>query len=300
VTLIGSLCSIIILAWSNLFLIDGLTFAGVAGTGYTFASKRIPWHIMLPAFGLVAVLHAGKGEMREKYWAPDSAALSLTAVPQRMAEWLWTGVTNLASGETGGQSIVDRASLFWMLLRVERLTPDYIPYLGGETYALLPQMIVPRFINENKIASLSAVTLLNVRYGFQTFEATQSTTIGWGLIAEAFANFGNVGVIGVAMYVGLLAGFLMRASIGQQAVSLPSLLAVAALNSMINLEWDFSYFTLNTGQAIVSLTILYVLSFVGLPKNGTSPQTAMRIPSMTPPIPSQHYPTDKRRLGTSS
>ncbi|MGA3309585.1 MAG: hypothetical protein ABSD08_13355 [Xanthobacteraceae bacterium] len=300
--LVGGLCAIIILASSTLFLIDGLTFAGVAGAGYTFTSKRIPWRTVVPAFALVLVLHAGKGEMREKYWGSDSPAMSITAVPQRLAEWLSTGVANLTSGETKGQSIVERASLFWLLLRVQRLTPDYVPYLGGETYALLPQMILPRFISENKIASQSAITLLNVRYGFQSVEAAQSTAIGWGLIAEAFANFGNFGVIGVAMYFGLLAGFLMRGSIGQQAVSLPSLLAVAALNSMINLEWDFSYFTLNTGQAVVSLTILYVLSFAGLAKKNSGPQMAERTPSMTPPMPSprMHYPANKRRFGAPS
>jgi hypothetical protein len=299
---IAALCAIIVLASSSLFLIDGLTFAGVAGAGYTFTSKRIPWRLVVPAFALVAILHAGKGEMRDKYWKQDSPAMSITGVPQRMAEWVSTGVANLTSGEAQGQSIVDRASLFWLLLRVQRLTPEFIPYLDGETYTLLPQMIVPRFIDENKITSQSAITLLNVRYGFQSYEATQTTAIGWGLIAEAYANFGNSGVIGVAMFVGSLAGFLMRGSVGQQAVSLRSLFAVAALHSMINLEWDFSYFVLNTGQAIVSLTILYAVSFAGLARNRAAPQMAVRAPAVTPPIqaPRVPYAADKRGFGTPS
>ena len=299
VLLLVILSIIILLAWSNLFLVDGLVFAGVAGAGYVFTCKRIPWRTCLFAFVLVGVLHAGKGEMRAKYWVEGTSA-SMTALPELMGEWLATGFTNLTSSKETeeGQSIIGRASLFWLLLRVQHATPDFVPYLGGETYAMMPKMIVPRFIKEDKLSTQAVMTLLNIRYGLQTAETAQNTAIGWGLIAEAFANFGNLGVAGIAMLIGLATGILMRGSIGQEAISLPSLMSVAALNTMINLEWDFSYVVLNTGQAFVSLTIFYTLSFAGLEKKQRALRSGMPGHLVTPPIapPQGRYSADSPRL----
>ena len=44
-----------------------------------------------------------------------------------------------------------------MVLAVQEETPTVIPYLDGETYAFLPFMLVPRFLNADKPES-SAVT----------------------------------------------------------------------------------------------------------------------------------------------
>jgi hypothetical protein len=297
------LCTIMILAWSSLFLVDGLIMAGVTGAGYVFTCKRVPWRTCLFGLALVAILHAGKGDMRAKYWVEDTNSLSsasITVIPQRMTEWLATGVANLVSGEANeeGQTLFNRASLFWLLLRVQHLTPDEIPYLDGETYTIVPQIIVPRFIAPDKPTTQEAMSLLNVRYGVLTREGTESTAVGWGLIGEAYANFGNVGVAGIAMFVGLAVGLLMRASIGRQAVSLPSLISVASLNTMINLEWDSSYVILNTGQAIVALTILYVLSSIG---TKPAPQFSLSTRRMASAAsPQGRHPAHKSSLGAPS
>ena len=52
--------------------------------------------------------------------------------------------------ETATTSVFERASLVHILLLVRRATPDFIPYLEGETYALLPSMLVPRFVVMNR------------------------------------------------------------------------------------------------------------------------------------------------------
>jgi hypothetical protein len=145
-----------------------------------------------------------------------------------------------------------------MLLRVQQLTPEYIPYLGGETYALLPEYLVPRFLNPDKTFSQAGLALLNIRYGIQTREGVATTTIGWGIISEAFANFGYVGVVGTAVVFGLLTALFTRWSAGRPPLSLPTLLSVAALVTLTNLEADFGFLLSILWQALVGTLLFFV------------------------------------------
>ena len=71
--------------------------------------------------------------------------------------------------------------------------------------------------------------MLNVSAGFQSAREATKTSIGWGLLAEAYFNFGHMGVIGVGLLFGLFCGVLQRWTVGAQLFSLPCLVAVSAL-----------------------------------------------------------------------
>jgi len=250
----------VVLSWSSLLLVGGMQFVLAAVLGYLLAAKRIPWMALMPFFGVLFVLHAGKGEMRERYWSEGySQGVAVSQVPNMMGEWLVEGIAATATGETR-QDIIDRASLLYMLLRVQQATPEYIPYLGGETYALLPTYLVPRFIDPDKRFSQAGLALLNTRYGVQTQEGVRTTTIGWGIIAEAFANFGMVGVLGAGLLFGMLSAAFTRWSTGAAPLSLPMLLSIAAMVTLINLEADFGYLINNLWQALAA-TLIFVLPF---------------------------------------
>jgi hypothetical protein len=248
----------VVLSWSSLFLVGGMTFVLAAALGYVIAAKKIPWVGLLPVVAVLFILHAGKGEMRERYW-PDgsSQGVAVTQVPGLMTEWLAQGIAAIASGENQ-QDIIDRASLLYMLLRVEQVTPEYIPYLGGETYALLPTYLVPRFLDPDKTFSQAGLALLNIRYGLQTREGVNTTTIGWGIIAEAFANFGMIGVVGAGVLFGILSAIFTRYSTGAAPLSLPTLLSIAALVTLTNLEADFGYLVTNLWQALAATLIFFL------------------------------------------
>jgi hypothetical protein len=117
---------------------------------------------------------------------------------------------------------------------------------------------VPRFLDPDKTFSQAGLALLNIRYGIQTAESNRTTTIGWGIIAEAFANFGYSGVLGAGFLFGALATVFTRWSAGASPLALPTLLSVAALMSMINLEADFAYLVVNLWQALIA-TLLFFL-----------------------------------------
>jgi hypothetical protein len=203
------------------------------------------------------VLHAGKAQMREKYWLQDAnfgGVTSVLQVPALGAEWIAAGLGAIATGEST-ETALDRASLLQMVMRVQRDTPDYIDFLYGETYAFLPSVLLPRFIDPEKPASQVGMNLLNVHYGLLTADETAITAIGWGLIAEAYANFGYIGVIAMALVVGLCCGALAAWCDGAPPISLPTLISIAALIVLMNLEADFTGLALSLLQSMVSVVI---------------------------------------------
>src|SRR5712691_5689973 len=183
----GGLCALILLSLSNLFLVSGIMNGLAAVFGYVMTRKRIPWVALGTAFILLSVLHAGKFEMRERYWLPHSQSLqqsSIYQVPGMLTDWVTAGVGALLSGRAESGVL-------------ERATPSFVPYLEGRTYAMLPSMLVPRFVDTDKLQSQAVLNLLSLRYGLQQVGSSESTTIGWGVIAEADENYGDPAVVAV-------------------------------------------------------------------------------------------------------
>ncbi len=268
------LAVLVVLAWSSLFLVGGLTFILSATLGYAITAKKIPWKIFAIALPVVAILHAGKAEMRRNNWFENTNygnAIGLGEVPFRLLEWTRAGVVAMASGEAF-QDVIARASLFDQLLQVQRLAPDDVPYLDGATYALLPSMLVPRFIFPDKLTSQSAMVMLNVHFGFQTTETANVTALGWGIVPEALANFGYPGVIGAGLVFGLLCGLFSRWSSGG-TMSIPTLAAIAAMTSMVVIEADLAYLLTNIWQGLIAVILCAGVLRI-MPRNTSRLRTA--------------------------
>ena len=277
----------ILISWSSLFLIYGLTFLLAAGVGYVTTRGRIPWLVIGVAALLVSILHAGKEEIRSRYWQQDlseATKISLLGMPRLALEWFEAGVKNLGSIREG-RSAIDRASLLQILLRVQYLTPAYIDYLRGETYVLLPGMLIPRFLDPDKTRSQAGMDLLNIRYGILTAEGAEKTAVGWGLIGEAYANFGLWGVGGIGLLVGLLSGALARWSSLGSAVSVSTLLAVAMMVGLINLEQDLSGLVTSLAQSTAAvLVFVSVLRFLPQRQRTRSRQLSLAIAPRPAPL----------------
>src|SRR5690349_3070500 len=123
-----------------------------------------------------------------------------------------------------------------MMLRVQRASPDTTDYLRGETYALLPGTLVPRFISSDKPSSQVGMDLLNIRYGVLTTQGVATTAVGWGLIAEAFANFGYVGVVVLGLLLGFVCALLGNRTARAPLISVPTLIGIATMIALVNLE----------------------------------------------------------------
>lgn len=275
----GGLGLAVLISWSSLYLVGGLIFLLAAGVGYVTTRGRIPWLALAVAVILVSILHAGKEEMRNRYWRQGGGGASGTGIvdlPQRATEWFRLGLESLAS-PTRNSSAIDRASLLQMLLRVQRLTPEFIDYLRGETYLLVPEMLVPRFLSPDKPISKAGMDLLSIRYGLMSVEGAETTTIGWGLIAEAHANFGIWGVAIMGLLVGLVGGSLTRWSAGSASVSVPTLMAVAAMIGLVNLEQDFASLVTSLLQSTAAVLVLVaILRVFGAKARSSQPASGQR------------------------
>jgi hypothetical protein len=250
----------ILISWSSLFLVYGLTFLLAAGAGYVSTRGRIPWLMVGVATILVSILHAGKEEMRSRSWKQDQGAAqtSLLRLPRLAVDWFGAGVKSIATTPKG-RSAIDRASLLQILMRVQFLTPSYLDYMRGDTYALLPGMLIPRFLVPNKTRSQAGMDMLSIRYGILSAEGAEKTSIGWGLVAEAYANFGFFGVGGIGLLLGIASGALARWSARGSTVSVSTLMAVAVMVGFINLEQDLSGLVTSVLQSVAAVFVFVAL-----------------------------------------
>jgi hypothetical protein len=229
------------LSLTSLMLASAVVPVALAIFGYMLGSNRIPLVTVAVALFFVAVLHPGKWEMRERYWGPNrTESVSLSKVPRFFGDWFAYGFTyiggvsgvfetQLAGGESEKTSAFERAGNAHMLLLVQRKSPDEVPFLNGITYEHIPRMLIPRIFDQGKGSSHTGNVLLTVNYGLQTLEQTATTSIGWGLIPEAYANFGYLGVAALALVLAFFFSVFTKLSTGVPMTSLRFVLGLLVM-----------------------------------------------------------------------
>ncbi len=242
----------------SLLLINSMSIAGVAALGFTVGARRFPWKMGVIAVCIFGFLHLGKSAIRERYWIKDVDFVMQPAdYPALVTDWIKLSAANVTGSaieeDEAGQSLLERASLMQLLLYVQLLTPDSVPYMNGETYAIIPNLLVPRIFNSQKVASHEGTFLLNIHYGFQTREATATTTVGFGLLNEAFANFGFVGIAGLATVMGSFYGFVGRLARTAPILSFRSLFAVVVASYSFQAEFASGVLVAALFQSTVAL-----------------------------------------------
>jgi hypothetical protein len=98
--------------------------------------------------------------------------------------------------------------------------------------------------------------MLSMHYGFQSDQDTATTTIGWGLLNESYANFGAWGVAGLGIFMGLLLGLGSRITIGAPVMSLENLVGVTFAAIAIQTEFTMGVFSTVLFQSIIALMIV--------------------------------------------
>lgn len=187
----------VILMFSQLYLINGISLVALAFISYAAARRRVPWIPLLLFVTLASLLHLGKPQMRRIYWEERRALPTLAELPGFFTEWIGYSLAARSAERDQGidsSSILQRASLIHMLcLCVERV-PANAPYLGGESYVDIPALFIPRALWPDKPSSLLANVRLAVYFNLVDPEAAFSVSIAFGMISEAFVNFGALGV----------------------------------------------------------------------------------------------------------
>jgi hypothetical protein len=200
--------------------------------------------------------------MRDDYWYySDAEPVQISDYPSFLAQWLGYGweVLNSPPRDDGALSFSERLSLVHLLLKVQAETPDKRPYLNGETYAIIPWLFVPRLLNPKKPVTREGNHLLSIHYGLQTREATETSTLAWGPLNEAYANFGPLGVVGLAIVIGSLYGAISKLATGVPILSLRMAIAVIFAALALQVESTAGFYVSSLFQSIV---VVWAMSFV--------------------------------------
>jgi hypothetical protein len=119
-----------------------------------------------------------------------------------------------------------------MCLSVDRV-PAKLPYLEGESYVDIPAQIIPRFMWPEKPSSLLANVRLALHFNLVSIDSAFKVSIAFGTIAEAYINFGYIGV-GV---LGVLFGMALK-RISQLAETASQFSALGILMILLT-AWSF-------------------------------------------------------------
>lgn len=227
--------------------------------GYILGRGRIPWVGLAIFLFTINLLHLGKWEMRHKYWEifdGTQRALTIVDYPSFYAEWMGHGFDHLTGtapvrDKEDRTNLLERSAVVQIVLYAQRHVPDNAPYLMGATYTVIPELLIPRILHPNKPRSHEGQVILNVRLGMQTLSQTQTTYIAWGMLAEAYANFGWPGVI--------LLGVILGWTFGK----ITALSALAPLASYrFAIASIFFLLALNCTQAVASIVVTTVFQTV--------------------------------------
>lgn len=251
---------------ASLMLVGAMTTCVIAVVAFVAGRKRVPWI----ALGVVALaftfLHLGKATMRERHWEKQR---DLVLQPADLPAWYgeWVGASADAAGGNLVGNLLGRPSdtavpLWWrsstlqLLLLAQERTPTQVPFLEGDTYRIIPNLLVPRFLNPNKLRTHEGTYRLNVHYGLQSYADTWTTTIGWGLLNEAFANFGYWGVGGLALLLGWFYAWVARFAAPAPILSVRALFAVLVLSYAFQTEFSAGVMLTALFQSTAALVVL--------------------------------------------
>ncbi len=251
----------------NLMLLRVIEWILPAILGYILGSGRIPWKTMILLLVSISFLSIGKGAARTIYWDYGYVSTIRTTIPNIASRFLhWSQLSweyytedTKASRHT---TLMTRINLSGMVGIIVKKTPDDIPYLYGETYSMLPIMLMPRVFWPDKPSGHAATELLGFRYGVHEHGKVISTSIGLGLLGEAYANFGFIGTIVLSYLIGSMFGIAFRFAAYAPPLSLRGFILIVLLSAFTKVEYTLSEIIIPFIQISLILFLVYSWLFV--------------------------------------
>ena len=204
-------------------------------------SLRARWILAAVAGALtVCAMRGVAAEFRSVAWfggqrltAADRASLMTDLLRDRLRT---DGLFKVVSD--GVRTVAVRSANLDLFADVVRRTPDEIPYWSGETYKSLLGMAVPRFLWPDK-PTKALGQAFGHRYGYLAAQNT-STSVNLPYMVEFYANFGTVGLLIGMLGVGMVYATLERYTNRPSQPIAASVVGIALLTPLLNMESDFS------------------------------------------------------------
>ncbi len=176
------------------------------------ARRRLPWRWLVVGAALYVVLNPAKFSFRSLVWFGGTDY----SLSERIGLWsnlATDSATNLLQPTFAGDrqelllGALSRFDLIHKFAYVRTMTPQVVPYYQGDTYSYFLVAWIPRALWPGKpTATGGANDRMDVDYELK-YEG-QATSIGIGLLPEAYANFGLAGVVLVMALQGAFLGLL--------------------------------------------------------------------------------------------
>lgn len=245
----------------SLVLVTTMIMLLLVLVGYFSSARRLPLMVCGLAVLLFALLHAGKHKMRDKYWGEYGQSVAVLGVPAFYAEWIEHGLAGMlrrdsdADPATRNSSLMERASLFQLVCYALDTVPDRTPFFRGETYAYIPSQVIPRFLWANKPSPNDSVKTLSVKLGVLSAEQAETTSIGYGLITEAYVNFGTYGPTVLGLLLGWALRKLARLTATCGTLSAGGILRILCLAWCLNAETTMAVWLSSFYQACIAILV---------------------------------------------
>lgn len=244
----------VIFSWTALFLVGGISILVLAFLGYIIGSKRLPVVPLALAALAAGTLHNGKSAMRLKYWEGRAPMPTLTEIPAFYSEWIGYSLDPEISRNTREtNAILQRTSLLHMLCLVVSYTPERLPFLEGKTYGQIPGQFVPRFFWPEKPVGHISTHTLSIYYGLQDEDSTGKTTVAFGLLPEAYANYGLFGIVILGVFFAFSFKLVGDWATYSSMLSYPGLLQIVLMAWSFQAELTLSVWITSLYQACVAV-----------------------------------------------
>jgi hypothetical protein len=240
--------------------------------GLFWSKGRIPWRYVAIVIALLSFFNLGKSTMRERYWPQDQTEppkVTWSQLPAYYREWFDASLAMIGaepvqdaiispSTKPARQTLLERINnLQNLLFVINAVNRDNIPTLGGATYEIIPSLLIPRVFWPDKPRSHEGQVLLNVHFGRQDIHATFVTYIAWGLLAEAYGNFGPItGAVLLGVFIGVLCSWIENVTARKLLLSLEGFISFTVILGVIgSFEMVASVLVTMIFQSIVPIVL---------------------------------------------
>ncbi len=254
-----------VVTFTSMLLVNGMTILLTLVIAYMLGRGRIPWRTLLVLGVLFYFLHAGKSQQRDQYWGEVMwRPIALSEYPMFFLDWAGHSTNVLLDDWTPARaarpleekvnsSLWERSSLMHLFLYFQYSTGTQVPYLWGLTYSVIPELLIPRVFHAEKARAHFGNNVLAVHYGIVDNTEDTVTSVGFGFLNEAYANFGLIGTLGVAGVLGAFFGWVTRLSMSVPLMSFRFLFAVSVLGSAFQVEYTAGVFVSSLFQSTMAL-----------------------------------------------
>lgn len=223
---------------ASLLLSSASILVAACVIGLFWGSGRMPWRFLAVMGVVLSFFHIGKADMRRIHWTDESyATVSLENLPSFFTKWAeisWDiinvtdSLSNVDVETEDSDSMVNRVNnLQNLVYAIDAIDERGIAPLRGDTYKMVPSLLIPRIFWPDKPRAHAGQVMLNVHFGRQTLEATFRTYVAWGILPEAYGNFGRFwGSIILGITLGIMFAWLEKKSAPKPLMSTEGLLSI--------------------------------------------------------------------------